>query len=77
MSDDNIKKIRYVGDSLQKKADDFQNIVQAGPNIIRKLRGIGDFYSYVANEYERLQDSGIVVNVPQSAFKEVDLETRT
>jgi len=73
LSNDDIKKIRFVGDSLQGKADDLQDLVQAAPDVIRKFRGIGDYYKYVADEYERLQDQeGIFLGIPQSTFDDVD-----
>lgn len=54
MSDDVIKKIRLIGSDLVDKADKLQELGRIIPEECRKLRAFGEYFHYVAGEYDQL-----------------------
>ncbi len=62
MSDDAIKKIRIIGAELVDRADRLQDLGRIIPEESRKLRGFGEYYDYVAGEYDRLSSQGVEFN---------------
>ncbi|MCX5813610.1 MAG: hypothetical protein NT178_13850 [Proteobacteria bacterium] len=73
MSDDFVKRIKNIGNQLIFKAQDLNKLAKIIPEQSKILRAYGEYYNYVAGEYERLPSKD--VNVSDSLkFSLGDLE---
>ena len=59
MSDDPAKKLRAIGNQLISKSQDLNELAKIIPDQSRKMAAYGDYYNYVADEYDRLSSKGI------------------
>lgn len=73
MSGESTKRLKNIGSRLIEKSNSLKELAQIIPEQSRKLRAYGEFYNYVADEYDRLAEFGIDCNVAQVVnFEEID-----
>ena len=59
MSDYPAKRLRAIGNQLISKSQDLNELAKILPDQSRKMAAYGDYYNYVADEYDRLSSKGI------------------